>query len=231
MRGDLSRGTFEVAACTTTGDTACETCDPSCATCSGSGTSACTSCTSLEPPVAGECLPVCATTPASGCRLPAVAGKAKLIIKDTTTDKDSLKWKWVRGDATTVLDFGDPTDTVGYVLCVYDAGIRVSSTVLPAGGTCAGKPCWTPKKTGFLYKDKLLTPDGALVAKLKAGVAGKASISVSAKGANLETPDPTTFTGPVRVQLQRADAGICFEAVYSAPFKKNAGGKFLDVAD
>jgi hypothetical protein len=156
---------------------------------------------------------------------------AKLIIKDTASDKDLLKWKWVTGEATTLAELGDPLTTDGWSLCVYDAGTRVSSTSLPAGGTCGTKPCWKATKTGFTYKDKLLTPDGALVGKLKAGVAGKASIGVTAKGPNLETPNPTAFTGPVQVQLQRADAGICFEAVYSAPFKKNAGGQFTDAAD
>ena len=52
-----------------------------------------------------------------------------------------------------------------------------------------------------------------------------------AKGANLDTPNPASFTGPIRVQLQREDGGSCFEAIYSAPFKKNKNGVFSDVAD
>lgn len=163
--------------------------------------------------------------------MPAFPGKAKLVIKDTATTKDLLKWKWVKGDATTLADFGDPLVDADYALCVYDAGVRVSSTAIPAGGTCGGKACWKAKATGFLYKDKELTPDGALVTKMKAGIAGKASIGVTAKGANLETPNPSVFTGPIQVQLQRTDGGMCFEAVYSAPFKKNLGGKFADSAD
>lgn len=66
---------------------------------------------------------------------------------------------------------------------------------------------------------------------MKAGVAEKASISLGAKGAALETPDPSAFTGPVLVQLQRAGGGVCFEATYRAPFEKNAGGAFSDVDD
>lgn len=168
----------------------------------------------------------------AGCRLPIVSAKSRLGIKDATPDtKDALKWNWVKGAETTLGELGDPTTTDGYFLCVYDAGVRVSSISLPAGGTCAGKPCWKATSTGFGYKDKDLTPDGAQSAALKAGLAGKASMKVRGKGANLDTPDPTTFTGPITVQLQRADGAICFETTFSAPFKKNAGGSFADVAD
>jgi hypothetical protein len=67
--------------------------------------------------------------PALGCLPPAVGGKAKLVIKDNALDsKDLLKWKWAKGSATDVTDFGDPVTTDAYFLCVYDAGVRVSST-------------------------------------------------------------------------------------------------------
>jgi len=167
-----------------------------------------------------------------GCLPPAVGGKAKLVIKDNALgSKDLLKWKWAKGSATDVTDFGDPLTTDAYFLCVYDGGARVSSTAVPAGGTCAGKPCWKTTRSGFRYKDKELTPEGARAVTLKAGVDGRAGIKVLAKGADLDTPNPVDFTGPILVQLQRADGGICFEATYSAPFKKNAGGKFIDLAD
>ena len=96
---------------------------------------------------------------------------------------------------------------------------------------CAGKACWKATASGFVYKDKDLTPDGGFKAKFKTGADAEASVSVLAKGVDLETPDPTSFTGPIRVQLQRTDGTICFESVFSAPFKKNTGGKFSDSAD
>jgi len=174
----------------------------------------------------------CSAAPASGCRLPSVGGKAKLGIKDSTDNKkDTLRWTWAKGSATALAEFGNPVTTDQYFLCIYDGSTRVSSTTLPAGGTCGKKPCWAAKKKFFTYRDSLLTPDGALTAKLTGGAAGKASASVFAKGVNLETPNITTFTGPIRVQLQRADGGICLESVFSAPFKKNAKGTFSDFAD
>jgi hypothetical protein len=170
--------------------------------------------------------------PAAGCRLPILSGKAKLTIKDNPVDaKDVLKWKWTKGAATMLAELGNPSTTDDYLLCVYDAGARVASLTLPAGGVCAGKPCWLAKPTGYKYKDKELTPDGVLSATLKSGIAGKASAKVGGKGVNLPQPNPTTFTGPIVVQLQRADHAICFGSTFSAPFKKNVGGSFSDASD
>lgn len=220
-------------ACTATSDTGCDDCDASCATCSGPDGNECTSCFTQDPPQEGICAAVgCAVAPAAGCRTPAQSGKAKLVIRNLVVDsKDLVKWKWAKGAATDASEFGDPLATDVYSLCVYDAGTLVSSTIVPAGGSCAGKPCWKATRIGFLYKDRDLTPEGARVVGLKAGVAGRASVKFLGKGTNLETPDPTTFTGPVLVQLQRSGGNDCFEATYSSPFKKNAGGKFIDLAD
>jgi len=224
-------GSFESAACTATSDTVCTSCDASCATCTGAGSTDCTACSTGEPPLEGTCAAGCDVAPATGCLPPAFPGRAKLILKDSSPGKDLVKRKWAKGSAVDLTDLGDPTTSDAYFLCIYDAGERVSSTALPAGGTCAGKPCWAATETGFRYKDKDRTPDGAQVAKLKAGAAGKAGATVVGKGANLETPNPSSFTGPILVQLQRAGTGVCFEATYSAPFKKNADGKFVDSSD
>jgi hypothetical protein len=76
-----------------------------------------------------------------------------------------------------------------------------------------------------------LTPNAAS-ATFKAGADEKALVKVTAKGLNVPTPDLTNpLTGPVVVQLQRADGAICFEADYGAPFQKNADRKFVDKAD
>jgi hypothetical protein len=126
---------------------------------------------------------------------------------------------------------GDPRGAARYFLCIFDNGVRVSEIALRPGPMCGTKPCWKSKSTGFSYKDKELTPDGALSATLKSGIDGKALMKLTAKGANVPTPNPTSFTGPIVVQLQRADGAICFQANYSAPFKKNVGGSFSDKAD
>ena len=153
-------------------------------------------------------------------------------MKDNTIDaKDQIKWKWVKGAATLKTEFGDPTTTDTYFLCVYDNGSRISAMTILPGGMCAGKPCWKSKSTGFAYKNKGLTPDGVLSATLKAGIDGKALVKVTAKGVNVPEPVLSSITGPVVVQFQVANSSLCFGATYSAPFKKSDGATFSDKAD
>jgi hypothetical protein len=38
---------------------------------------------------------------------------------------------------------GDPTAADAYTLCVYDTNGLVARAVVPPGGLCSGKPCWT----------------------------------------------------------------------------------------
>ncbi len=176
----------------------------------------------------GECL----ARPQPGCGLPRVSATSRLDIEDETQDtRDVLRWTWAKGAETMRSELGDPITTDDYFLCLYDAGVRVSSISLPAGGLCAGKPCWKTTSTGFVYENHERTPDGAQSAILKAGVAGKASMKVRGKGINLETPNPTSFTGPITVQIQQADGALSFETTFSAPFEMSTRGRFADVAD
>lgn len=174
----------------------------------------------------------CGPTPETGCRQPTVVGKASLKLKNSATnEKDQLQWKWGSGAATALADFGDPTTTETYHLCVYDNGVLRSSTRIPAGGTCSGKPCWKAGTHGFQYKSKDLTPDGAAQLKLKEGVAGKAQIQLKGKGALLEMPGTGALVGPVIVQLKQASEAVCWEATFSVPFGKNDGASFGDKSD
>jgi hypothetical protein len=151
-------------------------------------------------------------------------------MKNNATDdtKDQLQWKWSPGAATTVGDFGDPLATESYYLCIYDAGVLVSTTLVEPATACPG--CWKPNSKGFAFKDKAHTPDGAEQLKLKSGVAGKAQVQFKGKGDNLQMP-PGSRTGPVIVQLQPATQSVCWEAVYGVPFQKNDGTNFVDKAD
>ncbi|MCC6850267.1 MAG: hypothetical protein IT294_17385 [Deltaproteobacteria bacterium] len=183
--------------------------------------------------------PTCAALPVAGCRTPSVGQKAQLALKDRSPDaKDQLQWKWSKGSATTKADFGSPTTTTSYHLCVYDGTSTVIvDALIPAGGLCGTsnpKPCWKDKTKGFDYKDKDLTPDGVEQLKLKEGLAaGKASIQLKAKGTPLDDPS-YPITQPVTVQLHNTASGLCWEAVYSAPATKNTAGppaQFKDKAD
>ncbi len=167
----------------------------------------------------------CAAAPLPGCRSPSVPGKSQLAMKQGTTDaKDSLSWKWSKGSATTLADFGDPTRTDGYALCVYSGGSSLALTAsAPAGGTCKnGKPCWKASGAkGFKYGDADLTPHGIQKLTLQAGDDGKAKIGLGGKGPLLHMPALDTLTFPLVVQLQGAQ-GECWAATYASPLTQDA---------
>ncbi|HVO25889.1 MAG TPA: choice-of-anchor V domain-containing protein [Candidatus Margulisiibacteriota bacterium] len=185
--------------------------------------------------------PVCEPTPLPDCRKPVASGKSTFVVKDNVLDsKDTLSWNWTKGAETLLTAFGDPvTGSTSYHLCVYDESAGAPAAVMamtaPSGGTCAGKPCWTAKKTGFLYKDKGLTNDGLMQLQLTAGAAGKAKIVVTGKGERLPLPQPVggrlfAQDTAVSVQLVNSD-GMCWEADFSAPAKKNDLKQFNDKSD
>jgi hypothetical protein len=172
--------------------------------------------------------------PLGGCKLPAFAEKATLQLKEGATEaKDQLQWKWSKGAVTLKTEFGDPTSTTAYRLCVYDGTSLILSAAIPPGGTCDGKPCWKSKPKGFDYKNKSGAPDGIAQMKLQEGlVAGKAQIQVKGKGALLDDP-AFPLAQPITVQLFNGD-GVCWEATYGAPAQKNVGppkAQFKDKAD
>ncbi len=176
----------------------------------------------------------CPPVPIAGCRTPTVSAKAFLAAKDKTPDtKDQLQWKWLKGAATTMGEFGSPTTTTGYQLCVYDGVSAVLyDATIPAAGSCGTHACWKEKPTGFNYKDGELSPDGVQQLLLRAGIDGKAKIILKAQGTPLDDP-AFALTQPITVQL-RNDEGVCWEAEYSAPALKNVAGPpgdFKDKAD
>jgi cysteine-rich repeat protein len=189
------------------GDTvieACEQCDDGNAA-SGDG---CSSTCRLEP---------CGPEPAAGCRAPFTSGASQLQLKDVIDTKDALRWKWNKGSATSLVDFGSPGTTTDYHLCIYDAVGRKLAAMAPAGGTCGTKPCWSSTPSTNKFKDKDGSPDGLVQVQLKAGIDGKAKITAKGAGLNLAMPNLAALVPPVRVQLVREPGAPCWEATYSVP--------------
>ncbi len=174
--------------------------------------------------------PFCPTTPAA-CDTPS---KSILLIKDKNADgagaKDKLIWKWIKGTVPTPGDFGDPTATATYSLCVYagtTAAVVVDGSVAP-GGTCDGKDCWKPFSKGYKFKDKGLAQEGVFKILLKANSA-KSKILFKGKEGNLDlTPAtlPLSEAGPVSVRVHNTDNSNCWGADFSVPFKKNTEEMF-----
>jgi hypothetical protein len=186
----------------------------------------------------------CDGGPRTGCHQPLEPKKSKLQLKDNVYDAaDKLVWKWSKGDGT-LAEFGDPTTTTDYTLCVYDEKLGVPRTALvvtiPAGGTCVGQPCWSVSSSGYAYKDAARTVNGVRTVKLKAKVPGNASILIKAQGAGIPITDspatPLLFAQSPQVTAQLVSStGACWEAHYTAPALKNSlsstGRQFKDQSD
>jgi len=143
-----------------------------------------------------------------------------------------LLWRWTHGAATTKTDLGDPLSTTDYALCVYagSASALVTEASAPAGGVCAGHPCWKATAVGFKYRERDASPPGSLQIFLKAGAAGKAAIGVVGKGGVNPVLPPLPLAQPVTVQLVNG-AGTCWQATYSTPARVNDGSTFKDKSD
>jgi len=171
---------------------------------------------------------LCEGTPSAGCRSTTMGGKAALKMTDALgIRKDKLQWKWEPGAATAIPDFGTPTSTEDYALCMYDGGVFASANLVRAGQICGSKPCWKATPTGFQYSDKHYGQDGIKKIKLKSGDDGRARVLVEGSSFGLLLPS-LPMTGPVTVRLQRGSGAICWDAVYDAPFTINDGTKFSD---
>jgi len=188
--------------------------------------------------------PVCAATPLPGCKTPVVPGKASLTVRNKPgTLKDQVSFKWLSGAHTDTVEFGNPTTTTNYALCIYDDNAGVPSLAVsaraPAGGLCArGRPCWSDLNgKGFKYTDSLLTPDGVQKVMLRAGLDTKAKVQVTVKGPYVTLPlqagGQVFHQNPsVVVQLVNdAPTPRCWEARYSAPATKHLFEQFKDKAD
>lgn len=166
------------------------------------------------------------------------AGKSVITIKPGPFSfKDRLVYTWKKGAATLLGDFGDPTleGGVSYDVCLYDGNgggydLEFEASV-PAGGTCAGKPCWKAAGSkGFKYKDKSGVRHGITKLILKSGDAGKATVVLKGQGALLQPPAlPLDDTPAVTLQV-RNSSGVCWGTSFASPPSSNTATSFKDKA-
>src|SRR4030095_13440566 len=103
------------------------------------------------------------------------AAKSLLLMKNKASDdKDGLVWKWIKGDATSQMEFADPTLTAYYALCIYQNDSDLVGTMdIPPGSN------WTPLGTkGYKYFDATNAADGASKIKLKGSTSSKSKILI-----------------------------------------------------
>jgi len=182
---------------------------------------------------------VCGETPRPDCR--ATGSKRSSLQVKYAPGKDQLKWKWKRGPVTLKSELGNPTANTNYSLCVYEyvSGTPALAVFLraPAGRISLGKASWRETPKGFKYTDKSLLPDGLTSLVIKAGAAGKTSITLKARDPFLELPAPlggSVLKQAPKVVVQLVNDGPdlpCWEATYSAPAKVNNFDKFNDSSD
>ena len=166
----------------------------------------------------------CPMFPLDGCHAPFVAGKSALSLRVSDDgSRDSLKWKWKKGAATSISEFGDPVDGAdGYAVCLYDELADVpylaSEQLVDAGGTCAGKDCWKGNARLFKFKNKTGDgSDGITNLKMKEGTDGKAFVGIKGKGPALALPAlPLLVDSQLTMQLISEATAGCWEAGYSA---------------
>jgi hypothetical protein len=169
-------------------------------------------CTRNDQCQAGAC--VSGPSPAIGCKLPSVAGKALLKIKNTSPDsRDRLVWRWLGGSATTKAQYGNPAAGAGYALCMYDEVGGVPQLLVEVPLPTGTK--WSETDDGFRYRESSPKAGATRTVRLKEGPDGKASVQFTGKGENLElgAADPLRQDGTVKVQL--VSDSMCWEADYS----------------
>lgn len=163
-----------------------------------------------------------------------MAGKSVLVVRDNAdSSRDKLVFRW-RGEAALAgEDFGNPTATTDYELCIYDdkpspggPATLVYSLSAPHGAK------WSLTGAGYRMLDPSAAPDGVRLIKLRPGGAGKSKILVKGKGANLGLVphnDGVFFSqsDDVTVVLRASDAQ-CFKSVFPRPWKSNLANRYKD---
>ncbi len=135
--------------------------------------------------------------------------------------KDKLLWKWIKGQATTLAELGNPTATTDYALCVYDANGVITHVGVPSSASL-----WAAAgSNGFKYSDTTLCHDGAQTVVLKSGGADKTKAIVKGKGVNLPAPPLGALTLPVTAQL--VNGTVCLGVQFDTPHVvKNDASQF-----
>jgi uncharacterized delta-60 repeat protein len=168
---------------------------------------------------AGSDLPRCPHTREFTCHDLPTGGTAALTMTnghDDADKKDGLSWQW-RG--VVVSDFGDPTTTEGYALCVYKEDDEVwpplrYAAPIPAAGLCRGKPCWKSTSGGFKHKSHDGSPGGVATLAVKQ-TNGETKIALKGRGANLGGMHLLPIAPPFVVQL-RNTSGRCWSSAFTS---------------
>lgn len=184
--------------------------------CTSDGTLLCGTCTVCSE-MFGQCIPGTDL----GCHrpLPGLDLKLGLIGNLELPLKRRFKFQWI-GSATDVSDFGNPTTSTSFELCMgprLPSSSRMESdcSVLAAASDCGGKPCWREINGGFSYSDPRYFSEGSFIRKIKMkeGADGEAKIKIVGGGANLGLTDMSALPRPYFVWL-RSSIGTSWQVAF-----------------
>jgi len=167
----------------------------------------------------------CPVQPQSTCETP---GSVRLVVRNSLdSTKDSLVWKWRRGDAFEQADIGNPAGKAKYALCLYDS--IESARVLSASLVVEPGRGWTRDEAkGWQYKDPRGKSSGVTGLLLKSGEMGKTRVRLAASGPELPLPPPASGSqffhkdGSVVVQLVTSTSGQCWTSTFMTAKENNA---------
>lgn len=179
-------------------------------------------CTINDTCLSGNCIG--SAEPEVGCRLSTVPGGSTLSGKEMQAANNMLDWKWSKGQATLLADFGDPVGGVTtYTACVYEPSVGGYRLQLEAWSGCSDDRCWTATSKGYKFKAR-----SGYVRRmsLTAGPDGKAKIDLRAK----TIPSVLPYTPEVVIQLKAwhwslgGDPAVhaCWGATFSNPAVNHA---------
>lgn len=200
-----------------------DTCDDGDACTTGDHCTAGGTCAPGDPVVCSACLACdsargCIAAPAAGCD----SGPSNLTIRGGHSH--ALRWRWRSTTGLAKFDFGSPTSSTSYDVCVYAPSDNGESAALvaalPGGGTCGSRPCWTETNDGFEYLNAQASPDGLSRARFRTGIADQGRILLKGRGPNLRTPTMPLST-PLTVQLRRHDGGACWASTLTRPTRSS----------
>jgi probable HAF family extracellular repeat protein len=165
----------------------------------------------------GTCTHLIAPSP--GCMMPAKAGRATLLLESTAPGWNRAQFRWGKGPAVPLADFGRPGGSDLTRVCVYDqSGPSSYALALRGWPSVSGGGVWTENTTGWKFKSKTGAPDGITGVTLKAGtIPLKAKVQVKA-GANPAFPTGLPLQqNPSVVAQFKTSQGKWWGAVFSTP--------------
>jgi cysteine-rich repeat protein len=147
----------------------------------------------------------CATTPLAGCR---TATRSQLLIRSTDDDpsRSRLKWKWAKGEATTIPELSDPILDGRYNVCFYPDASSGQSILVPT------RASWTLRNDSYRYLDKALQHGPIVSLEIRPGDESKAAVSIKGQGQGL--PSSLLPATSYVAQLVDTGTGICWSSSF-----------------